>query len=81
MNRVVRTTFIICLGILTSALLTISCKMESTPIIGISASKTASAGSNYVKAVRKAGGIPLIIPITGDKEELAEILERLEVSY
>ena len=78
MNRVVRTTFIICLGILTSALLTISCKMESTPIIGISASKTASAGSNYVKAVRKAGGIPLIIPITGDKEELAEILERLD---
>ena len=78
MNRVVRTTSLIFIGILITAFLVISCRTESTPVIGISASKPASAGGNYVKAVRKAGGIPLIIPITSDAQELEEILERVD---
>ena len=60
MNRAVRTTSLIFIGILITAFLVISCRTESTPVIGISASKHASAGGNYVTAVRKAGGIPII---------------------
>ena len=44
------------------------------PIIGISASKISSAGENYVKAIRRAGGIPIIITITDDEDELNRIL-------
>jgi putative glutamine amidotransferase len=58
--------------------ITVGCHSEGAPVIGISASKPASGGINYVKAVRKAGGIPLIIPITGDEEELAAVLERVD---
>lgn len=48
------------------------------PVIGISASKPSSVGRDYVEAVRRAGGIPLIIPITGDEAELEGILDAVD---
>ena len=51
---------------------------KDRPVIGISASKPAAATINYIKAVRIAGGVPLIIPITGDEAELAVILKNLD---
>ena len=48
------------------------------PIIGISASKPASVGSNYVKAVRKAGGIPVVITITTDEDEMRSVIEAID---
>ena len=74
MNRIIRSGFLLFIV----AFLAAGCHSEGAPVIGISASKAAAAGSNYVKAVRKAGGVPVIIPITGDKEELAEVLERVD---
>ena len=47
-----------------------SCTQDSRPVVGISSSKPSSTGSNYVKAVRKAGGIPMVITMTGDEDEL-----------
>lgn len=55
-----------------------SCTQDSKPVIGISSSKPSSTGSNYVNAVRKAGGIPIVITMTGDEKELAEVLERVD---
>ena len=74
MNRIIRSGFLLFIV----AFLAAGCHSEGAPVIGISASKAASAGNNYVKAVRKAGGVPVIIPITGDEEELAEVLERVD---
>lgn len=51
---------------------------EQRPIIGISAASPSSTGINYIKAVRRAGGIPLIIPITTDKAELRRVIERID---
>lgn len=48
------------------------------PVIGISSSKPSSAGENYVLAVRRAGGVPVIIPITDNDEELAVALSRMD---
>ena len=48
------------------------------PVIGISASSFSGTGSNYVKAIRRAGGIPLVIPMTGDESEIALIIERVD---
>ena len=51
---------------------------KTRPIIGISASKISSAGENYVKAVRRAGGIPVIITITDDEDELNRVLGMID---
>ena len=51
---------------------------ENRPVIGISASSLSGTGSNYVKSVRRAGGIPLVITMTGDTAELAEILKLID---
>lgn len=51
------------------------------PIIGITSSvlpRIASANLTYVDAVRKAGGIPLIIPVSGDSTQLADVLEIID---
>ena len=74
MNRIIRSVFLLFIV----AFLAAGCHSEGAPVIGISASKAAAVGSNYVKAVRMAGGVPVIIPITGDEEELAEVLERVD---
>lgn len=48
---------------------------EKKVVIGISASKPSSATETYVKSVRRAGGVPLIIPITSDEAELKAVLK------
>ena len=48
---------------------------EKRVVIGISASKPSSATETYVQAVRRAGGVPLIIPITADDAELQAVLK------
>ena len=50
----------------------------SRPIIGISASKPSSVGSNYVKAVRMAGGIPVVITMTSDEDELKSVIKAID---
>ena len=51
---------------------------SSKPIIGISASKPSSVGSNYVKAVRIAGGIPVVITLTSDEEEMRSVINLID---
>lgn len=47
------------------------------PIIGISAtdSSPVSAPLTYVSAVKSAGGVPLVIPMTSDKAQIEAVLE------
>ena len=57
----------------------VSCQENSSrPIIGISASKPSSVGSNYVKAVRKAGGIPIVITMTSDEDEMRTVIKAID---
>ena len=48
------------------------------PVIGISASAPSKVSVTYIKAVRRAGGVPLIIPMTSDEEELQTVLEHVD---
>lgn len=57
---------------------TTAAAQTDSPIIGISASSFSGTGANYVKAVRRAGGIPLVIPMTSDPSEIAKILETVD---
>ena len=67
-------------AVITAALLFITSAIyaQDRPVIGISASSPASVGTNYVNAVRKAGGVPVIIAMTGDEVELAKVLETVD---
>ena len=67
-------------AVITAALLFITSAIsaQDRPVIGISASSPASVGTNYVNAVRKAGGVPMIIAMTGDEAELAKVLETVD---
>ena len=49
---------------------------EYKPIIGVSATESspASTPSTYVNAVKRAGGVPVVIPITTDSTQIAAIL-------
>ncbi len=74
MNRIIRSA---ARAVIAAALLFITSATyaQNRPVIGISASKPASVGTNYVNAVRKAGGVPMVITMTGDEAELAKVLE------
>ncbi|MDR1763724.1 MAG: gamma-glutamyl-gamma-aminobutyrate hydrolase family protein [Dysgonamonadaceae bacterium] len=52
------------------------------PVIGISVSRTASGGStvsaNYVNAVLKAGGLPLLIPAMTDSSAVYELTNTID---
>ncbi len=52
------------------------------PVIGISSTmgdgSSTSAPLTYVNAVIRAGGVPVVIPVTDDKELLSTILERVD---
>lgn len=50
------------------------------PIIGVSASETeaASAPLTYVRSVKFAGGVPLVIPMTTDDEQIEAILNAID---
>ena len=67
-------------AVITAALLFITSAIyaQDRPVIGISASSPASVGTNYVNAVRKAGGVPIVIAMTGDEVELAKVLETVD---
>ena len=54
---------------------------QKKPVIGISCSidgTTVEVGMTYVVSVRKAGGIPFIIPITTSDKEIDEYLDRID---
>ncbi len=50
---------------------------QCKPIIGISATDISpvSAPLTYVTAVKRAGGVPLVIPMTSDKAQIEAVLE------
>ena len=56
---------------------TVAESCERMPIIGVSASETdaASAPITYVRAIKRAGGVPVVIPITTDKAQIEAVLE------
>ena len=51
---------------------------EKSVVIGVSASKPSSATETYIKAIRRSGGIPIIIPITTSEAELKALLKRID---
>lgn len=56
-------------------------KSEKKPVIGISSvasESSASAPLTYINSVKRAGGVPLIIPMTTDKEQLERVLEVID---
>src|SRR5574344_656053 len=64
-----------------AALLLVSLSTTAQPIIGISASdseSSVSAPMTYIRSVRNAGGVPLIIPWTTDEVQLKKILETID---
>lgn len=51
---------------------------QRMPVIGVSAKAADGGGSTnmtYINAVRRAGGVPLIIPMTGDSLQIAAVLD------
>ena len=54
---------------------------QKKPVIGVSCSidgSTIEAGMTYVVSVRKAGGIPFVIPLTTSGKEIDEYLDRID---
>lgn len=56
----------------------VSSYAQKKPIIGVSSTETensAGAPLTYINSIKRAGGVPLVIPTTNDKDEIARILE------
>ena len=51
---------------------------EKRPVIGISSSAPSKVSVTYIKAVRRAGGVPVIIPMTSDEIELQTVLGHVD---
>ena len=54
---------------------------QKKPVIGISCSidgSTVEVGMTYVVSVRKAGGVPFVIPLTTSEKEIDEYLDRID---
>lgn len=61
--------------------ITVDEKTEFTPLIGLSAAHEdgiSGVGDNYVKSILKAGGAPVIIPVTHDAAALRTVLALLD---
>lgn len=61
--------------------LNVNLRAEETPLIGLSASYqdgTSRLSNNYVNAIIKAGGAPVIIPVTTDDRILQRIVAQLD---
>lgn len=74
MKQIFRTLFFV-----TCAICAI--QVNAQPLIGISSTakpNCASAPIAYIKAVRAAGGVPLVIPITSDSLQLSAVLDRID---
>ena len=59
----------------------ISAYSQKNPIIGVSSvasENSASAPLTYIHSIKKAGGVPLVIPITSDKVEFERILDVID---
>ncbi len=59
----------------------VSAYAQKKPIIGVSSvasESSTSAPLTYINSIKRAGGIPVVIPITSNKEELARILEVID---
>lgn len=60
----------------------IDLRVGQKPLIGVSASRTANGNpvvqNTYIQAVLKAGGTPMIIPVTTDGVVLRDIVARLD---
>lgn len=57
------------------------CLNAKTPVIGISAYSEdgrCQVNMTYVNSVRMAGGVPLVIPVTGDDNQIAAIIETID---
>ena len=50
---------------------------KAMPVIGVSAAEVSPVGAplTYVEAVKRAGGVPVIIPMTSDKAQIEAVLE------
>ena len=51
---------------------------QKKPIIGVSSSAGESSTSvplTYINSIKRAGGVPIVIPMTSDKNEIARILD------
>ena len=69
--------FLMALMLLGAAL----CLYAKTPVIGISGYSEdgrCQVNMTYVNSVRMAGGVPLVIPVTGDDNQIATILETID---
>ncbi|MFA5713275.1 MAG: gamma-glutamyl-gamma-aminobutyrate hydrolase family protein [Bacteroidales bacterium] len=62
--------------------ITLVAQTENRPVIGISSTwgegTATSVPITYVESVIRAGGVPMVIPLTHDKNLLAEMLERVD---
>lgn len=54
---------------------------EYKPLVAISASENGPCGAplTYVNAVRRAGGIPVVIPMTDNQEQIAAVLNAVDM--
>src|SRR5574344_1426893 len=63
------------------ALLLINLGLFAQPIIGVSSTAEkgmAAALLTYINAIKKAGGVPLVIPMTSDSLQLNRVLETVD---
>ena len=67
--------FVVVLFCVLVGFVSVSQARQKDVIIGISASKPSSATETYIKSIRRAGGVPLIIPITTSEAELKAVLK------
>ena len=60
----------------------LSCSRNSVPLVGITPSRSSSGAiqlsPSYVQAIRRAGGIPVILPLASSPEEAREAVSRVE---
>lgn len=72
----------ITLLLILSFTMTLSGQTAKKPVIGISSTMgggtSASVQLTYIKSVIKAGGIPIVLPVTSDPELLSGMLERVD---
>ena len=71
------------LVLLFAALSIVSAQQEKKPIIGISgtftgANNATQVNSTYINAVMRAGGVPVVLPINGDKEVMKRMIETID---
>lgn len=81
-NTMKKITAIICSLFLLILIATPACaQFEKKPIIGVSASSYETSGgapATYIEAIKRAGGVPLVIPMTTDDSQLLNILEVID---